>query len=747
MAAITSRVTNAAVAGAGTITCTTSSAIVTGTGTSFNTSVTIGQQLSNSGGTTIGTVLTVDSATQITLVSNAAVAVTAGAYNIVSTGITTKNSPLTNAEIDANFINLNNAVVAGANSSTNNVANTLVKRDQNGAFAAGAITVNSVTTSGVTYPTTNATQAQMEAGTDTTTRYMSPKNIQQAINVLALQSIGATTKDMTGFETTVSGSTIGYVDATRVFTLTPTGSVSTSRTYTITVSSMLFYVDGVQQATVTLLKGGTYIFDQSAASNAGHPLRFSTTANGTHSGGTEFTTGVTYVGTPGQAGAYTQIVVPTNQAVTLYYYCANHSGMGGTASISSAFNVWYRGTQTTISTTKTITLSATAGVHIIGLNPTTMNLVEVTNDDTMFTDTILVASIYLNTGASKGIIVGDERHAASRDTDAQKMMHYNVGAIWRSGGTMSYTLSNDSATTLSFTSPILLQDEDLVHTISHNPSPSGYLQQILTGTAQLPTIYMNGTTYDQTSISTTPWVAGTVTARINSISSGSGSLADAGEGKYLNYWIVATHDIIYPIKAVMGRTAYSTQSEAYAEQWTSYDLPFPEIAPMYQVTLLTSSTYAGNKVRIVNVRTLQDSVGSNTKTLGVLAHNQMASLTTSDDHTQYVHISNARTITAAHTFSGNNIFQGTQTFATILVNTGVGSSLIPTSTSAYDLGSTSAAWRHVYTSDLHLSNEKHESGNIVDGTRGNWTVQEGEEILYLINNKNGKRYKFKLEEV
>ena len=196
MAAITTRTTSASVAGAGTITCTTSSAIVTGSGTSFTSAVTIGQQLSNSGGTTIGTVLTVDSNTQITLVANAAVAVTAGAYNIVSTGITTKNSPLTNSEIDANFININNAVVAGANSSTNNIANTLVKRDQNGAFAAGAITVNSVTTSGVTYPTTNATQAQMEAGTDTTTRYMTPQNISQAINVLALGTVGGTTKDM-----------------------------------------------------------------------------------------------------------------------------------------------------------------------------------------------------------------------------------------------------------------------------------------------------------------------------------------------------------------------------------------------------------------------------------------------------------------------------------------------------------------------------------------------------------------------
>ena len=96
MAAITTRVKSASVAGAGTITCTTSSPTVTGSGTSFTTAVIIGQQLTNSSGTLIGTVLTVDSNTQITLVANAAVAVTGGTYNIVSTGITTKNSPLTN---------------------------------------------------------------------------------------------------------------------------------------------------------------------------------------------------------------------------------------------------------------------------------------------------------------------------------------------------------------------------------------------------------------------------------------------------------------------------------------------------------------------------------------------------------------------------------------------------------------------------------------------------------------------------
>ena len=91
-----------------------------------------------------------------------------------------------------------------------------------------------------------------------------------------------------------------------------------------------YYIDGVVYPTLNLSEGNTYRFDQSHSSNANHPLRFSTTSNGTHGGGTEYTTGVTTNGTPGNAGAYTQITVAVG-APTLYYYCSNHSGMGGQA--------------------------------------------------------------------------------------------------------------------------------------------------------------------------------------------------------------------------------------------------------------------------------------------------------------------------------------------------------------------------------------------------------------------------------
>ena len=103
--------------------------------------------------------------------------------------------------------------------------------------------------------------------------------------------------------------------------------------YTITVvnpgSGNVYAINGTNQLTLSLTEGGTYRFDQSDGSNSGHPLRFSATSNGTHGGGTEYTTGVTTAGTPGSSGAYTEIVVATD-APTLYYYCTNHSGMGGT---------------------------------------------------------------------------------------------------------------------------------------------------------------------------------------------------------------------------------------------------------------------------------------------------------------------------------------------------------------------------------------------------------------------------------
>lgn len=102
---------------------------------------------------------------------------------------------------------------------------------------------------------------------------------------------------------------------------------STSRKYVVQNSSSA----GVAQKTLTL-NAGTYVFDQTGSSNATHPLRISTTNNGTHASGSAYTTGVTVSGTPGTDGK-TTIVINSSTPTTLYYYCSSHSGMGGTINI------------------------------------------------------------------------------------------------------------------------------------------------------------------------------------------------------------------------------------------------------------------------------------------------------------------------------------------------------------------------------------------------------------------------------
>ena len=70
---------------------------------------------------------------------------------------------------------------------------------------------------------------------------------------------------------------------------------------------------------------------------------------------------------------------------------------------------------------------------------------------------------------------------------------------------------------------------------------------------------------------------------------------------------------------------------------------------------------------------------------------------------------------------------------------------IPTTNNTYDIGYTSTRVRNIYTADLHCSNKG--SSNDVDGTWGDYTIQEGESDLFLINNRSGKKYKFNLTEV
>ena len=106
---------------------------------------------------------------------------------------------------------------------------------------------------------------------------------------------------------------------------------------------------------IDLKVGNTYRFDQADSSNSGHPLLFYYDSGKT----TAYSTGVTTNGTPGSAGAYTQIVVSETTPNILYYQCSSHSLMGSRIDIDSSTNVIDTSTAFVDSTGTAINLATT----------------------------------------------------------------------------------------------------------------------------------------------------------------------------------------------------------------------------------------------------------------------------------------------------------------------------------------------------------------------------------------------------
>ena len=84
----------------------------------------------------------------------------------------------------------------------------------------------------------------------------------------------------------------------------------------------VYVIGGVQRKALTLDVGTTYTFTHPS----GHPLLFSETGDGTHGGGTEFTSGV-----DSSIAGTTVIEVTSSTPATLYYYCSLHARMGSAA--------------------------------------------------------------------------------------------------------------------------------------------------------------------------------------------------------------------------------------------------------------------------------------------------------------------------------------------------------------------------------------------------------------------------------
>ena len=156
-----------------------------------------------------------------------------------------------------------------------------------------------------------------------------------------------------------------------------------------------------------------------------------------------------------------------------------------------------------------------------------------------------------------------------------------------------------------------------------------------------------------------------------------------------------------------------------------------------------SSAAATEKVRITSDGKVGIGDTSPTKTLTVGTTTPSILLDDQNSRTLELVGGSSSTNPTLQTTYAASLYFGTNSTARYYIN-GDGH-FLPNANNTYDLGSSSLGFRNIHTNDLHLSNEG--SVNDVDGTWGKYTIQEGEDDLFLINRRNGKKYKFNLTEV
>ena len=180
-------------------------------------------------------------------------------------------------------------------------------------------------------------------------------------------------------------------------------AIITTKTVTVvsTDDGNKYFIDGVRQATLVLARETTYTFDVSDSSVSGHPFRFSTTSDGTHGGGSQYTSGVSTSGSAGSSGATVTFAVPLDAPDQLYYYCGIHSGMGGGVTVYNISIIPAARTATTA-----VASSGGTAVTITGLAGTSgLGSVTITGADTSIT--ITTTDIIGTTAVGNVTVIGD----------------------------------------------------------------------------------------------------------------------------------------------------------------------------------------------------------------------------------------------------------------------------------------------------------------------------------------------------
>jgi hypothetical protein len=348
------------------------------------------------------------------------------------------------------------------------------------------------------------------------------------------------------------------------------------------------------------------------------------------------------------------------------------------APTGSSYSIYNNGIKIIKSSPENITLPTGTALYFIHFDKNTNNLSYKTTGFDFISD-IPIAHIYWNNNDNKAVYFGEERHGITMDSATHKYLHNVFGTQYINGLSISnYTTTGNGSINSDATISIgdgVIYDEDIEVNITNDSTPTNPFEQILSPIAQIPVYYKNGSNgyWTNTTANNFPLKVGT-TAQYNLYSGGSWSASDTdnpSNDRFVATWICATSQEDAPIITIMGQRVDSSLEQAKNHNsWSNLNLtglPIVELRPLYRLIYDTKNSLINNAkaflVDILDIRSHLDTVTGITQN----DHGSLYGLA-DDDHLQYVHIDNARTIDAIHTFTNGLISNGPITISGINVS-------------------------------------------------------------------------------
>lgn len=299
---------------------------------------------------------------------------------------------------------------------------------------------------------------------------------------------------------------------------------------------------------------------------------------------------------------YAGFVNRTDSTITV-----NGSGVVTLAPAVTSFTVYINGTKKILSNTQTVTVTSDQTITYVYLDSSGVLQKSISAWNITSGLNIPVA-ICFKDGSTYALT--DERHGHERNKAWHNWAHMNIGAMYKSGLTGTFTTS-----TLSITQGIIYDEDLQADTGSTRTTCSLWYRNATTGMR-----LTRGSNYAK-AVS----IGG-----ILQYDNGSGTLQDVTNNRYATNWVYATNDPTEPIYCVVGQGDYTNLTNARNATAPTINLSTAEWKLIYRVIYQrTAGVPAGNYIESADFRTVQTGVATSATTTD---HNALINRDTTNSH-------------------------------------------------------------------------------------------------------------------